>query len=81
MKEVCYGRGYAMIEGKMYPLGLCTDNKESAPKPPVFADNTTPKTFFGECTLKKDAYVTRIHPLANINQNYSSRVERMYSKN
>jgi len=61
----------------MYPLGMCTDSKAKVPKAPVFQDNHTPKNFFGECVTKKNAYVTRLHPQAQLNQNYSSRMERV----
>lgn len=69
MKELCYGKGYAMIDGKMVPLGMCIFNNEKVPRSPVVSDNATPKDYFGRCMNKKNAYITRLNPNAQNNQN------------
>jgi hypothetical protein len=68
LKEICYGRGFAMIDGKMHPLGMCGNSSKGNPKAPKFFDNATPNTFFGECTQKPGAWVTRINQHVSDNQ-------------
>jgi len=70
-----------MISGKMVPLGVCTRSQDKLPRSPVAQDNSTTKSFGGKCVVKKSAYVTKLNPRAQGNQNYSARLERMYSKN
>jgi len=66
-----------MIEGKMVPLGICTQNTDKIPRAPVTQDSATTKDFLGKCTLKKDAYISKLNGNAQTNQNYSARLERI----
>jgi hypothetical protein len=66
-----------MIEGKMVPLGLCTQNTDKIPRAPVTQDSVTTKDFSGKCSLKKNAYISKMNGNAQNNQNYSARLERM----
>jgi len=77
LKELCYGKGFALIEGKMVPLGVCTQNTDKIPKSPLTQDSVTTKDFNGKCTLKKNAYISKMNANAQTNQNYSARLERM----
>jgi len=54
-KELCYGKGYAMVDGKMVKLGLCTMDKKKVPRSPTFQDNASAGTFWGKCVNKKNA--------------------------
>jgi len=44
-----------MIDGKMIPLGICTNNKTVVPRSPKFSDNTSTGDFWGKCVKKKGA--------------------------
>lgn len=68
LKELCYGKGFTMIDGKMVPLGVCQNSHKKSPKAPVVQDNATPDPMNGECSIKKGAYVTRLNPNAANNQ-------------
>jgi hypothetical protein len=81
LKEVCYGRGYTMVEGKMIPLGICTNSKVKDPRISKFSDNKVTKNYFGKCVAKKGAYINRLNIHAQNNQTYSERIDRMEGKN
>lgn len=58
LKDICYGTGYVMFEGKMYSTGACTKAKSAEPKPlPTTSDSTDIKIPAGICELKKTEFL------------------------
>jgi len=40
LRELCYGRGYTLIDGQQVQLGLCTNELNEKAQLPTIDDNT-----------------------------------------
>jgi len=76
LKELCYGKGFALLKGKSIPLGMCSNG---AKKPPniVYQDNISYNGMKTTFNVKKGAYVTRVNPNASDNQSYDTKLNRL----
>lgn len=58
IKDICYGSGYALVDGKMVQSGACTEKVKNPQPLPNNADSTSVNTHVPGCALKEgDVYV------------------------